>query len=108
MNKEEILAKSRSENKNGDERDIQILANASKVGMAVGGILSAVIVLYARIVKMPLLGLSAWTVYFSMFGSRRLFQFIKTREKVRLLQAVVGIVFGLACFAGMILLGAQK
>lgn len=108
MNKEEILAKSRKENKNGDEREIQTLANASKVGMAVGGILSAIIVIYSRIVDIPLLGLSAWTVYFSMFGSRRLFQFIKTREKARLLQAVIGIVFGLACFVGMIVLGVQK
>lgn len=107
MNKDEILAKSRKENKDGDEREIQILANSSKIGMAVGGILAAIIVLFSRMVNKPLLGLSAWAVYFTMFGSRRLYQFIQTREKIRLFQAIVGIVFGLACFAGMIVLGLQ-
>ncbi len=107
MNKDEILAKSRKENKDGDEREIQILANASKIGMAIGGVISAIIIFFSRIVDEPLLGLSAWVVYFSMFGSRRLYQFIQTKEKARLLQAVVGIAYGLTCFVGMIVLGLQ-
>lgn len=107
MNKDEILAKSRKENKDGDEREMQILANASKIGMAVGGVLSAIIVIFSRIVDEPMLGLSAWVVFFSMFGSRRLYQFIQAKEKVRLLQAVIGIAFGFACFVGMIVLGLQ-
>ena len=104
MNRDEILAKSRKENRDGDEREIQILANSSKIGMAVGGVLSAIIVVFSRIVDEPLLGLSAWAVYFSMFGSRRLYQFIQTKEKIRLLQAIIGIAFALACFGGMIIL----
>lgn len=108
MNKDEILAKSRNENRAGDEREVQILANSSKIGMAVGGILSAIIVLFSRVVNEPLLGLSAWTVYFSMFGSRRFYQFVQTNVKVRLLQAIIGIVFALACFVGMIILGLQQ
>lgn len=107
MNKDEILAKSRKENKDGDEREIQILANSSKIGMAVGGILAVLIVLFSRLVNEPMLGLSAWAVYFSMFGSRRLYQFFKTNEKIRLFQAIIGIVFGIACLAGMIVLGLQ-
>lgn len=108
MNKDEILSKSRKENKDGDEREIQIWANSSKIGMAVGGIFSAITVMFSRVINEPLLGLSAWAVYFSMFGSRRLYQFIKTKEKVRLLQAMIGIVFALACFVGMIILGLQQ
>lgn len=108
MNKEEILAKSRKENKDGDEREIQILAVSSKIGMAVGGVLAAIIVLFSRIVDAPLLGLSAWSVYFAMFGSRRLYQFIQTKENIRLFQAIIGIVFGLACFVGMLVLGLQQ
>jgi hypothetical protein len=107
MNKDEILAKSRKENKDGDEREIRILANASKIGMAVGGILAVIIVLFSRMVNEPLLGLSAWAVYFAMFGSRRLYQFIQTKEKIKLVQAIIGIVYGLACFIGMIVLGLQ-
>lgn len=107
MNKEEILAMSRKENKDTDEREIQIFANASKIDMAVGGVLVAIIVLFSRIVDKPLLGLSAWSVYFSMFGSKHLYQFIQNKEKTRLIQAIVGITFGLACFVGMIVLGLQ-
>lgn len=108
MNKEEILERNRKESEGkADEREIQILANASKVGMAVGGILSFIIVLISRVIDAPLLGLSAWTVYFSMFGSRRLYQFIMNKERARLVQAMIGIIFGLACFAGMIVIGAR-
>lgn len=108
MNRDEILEKSRKENRAGDEREIQLFANSSKIGMAVGGILSAIIVAFSRVINDPLLGLSAWAVYFSMFGSRRLYQFVKTKEKTRLLQAIIGITFALACFIGMIILGLRQ
>lgn len=107
MNKDEILAKSRKENRAGDEREIQILTNSSKIGMAVGGILSAIIVIFSRVVNEPLLGLSAWAVFFSMFGSRCLYQFIQTKEKGMLLQAIIDIAFALVCFVVMIVLGLQ-
>ena len=109
MNKEEILAKSRKENEGkSDERELQIFANASKIGMAVGGIISVIIVIFSRIVDQPLLGLCAWAVYFGMFGRRHLYNFLKSKEKIRLVQALIGISFGLACFIGMIVLGLQK
>lgn len=108
MNKDEVLEKSRKENRAGDEREIQTLANSSKIGMAVGGILSAIIVVFSRVVNEPLLGLSAWAVYFLMFGSRRLYQFVQIKEKIRLLQAIIGIAVGLACFIGMIIFGLQQ
>ncbi len=108
MNKDEILAKSRNENKDGDEMELQILANASKFAMKVGGIFSVIIVAFSRLFDEPMLGLAAWTVYFSMFGSKLLYQFIKTKEKSKLLLAVLGIVFGLLCFIGMIVLRLTK
>ena len=109
MNKEEILAKNRKESAGkSDERELQIFADASKIGMTVGGALSAAIVLFSRWIEAPLLGLSAWAVYFSMFGSRRLYQFLKTKERVTLLQAVIGVLFGLACLIGMIVSGLRK
>ena len=109
MNKDEILAKSRKENEGkSDERELQIFANASKIGMAVGGIISVIIVIFSRIVDQPLLGLCAWAVYFGMLGSRHIYLFLKSKEKIRLVQALIGISFGLACFIGMIVLGLQK
>ena len=108
MNREEILARNRMENEGkSDERELQIYADASQLGMAVGGILAAIIVIFSRIVGIPVLGFGAWALYFSMFGSRRLYQYMKTKERVNLAQAVIGIVFGLGCFVGMIVLGLQ-
>lgn len=109
MNREEVLARSRKEGiGKEDEREYQLLLEASKLGMAVGGILAACIVLFARIVDLPVLGLAAWSVYFAMFGSRRLYQHFKTKEKTRLLQGVVGVVFALACLVTMVVLGLKK
>ena len=108
MNREEILAKNRAENEGkSDERELQIFADASKVGMAVGGILAAIIVIFSRITDLPILGLGTWALYFAMFGSRRLYQFLKTKERAKMAQAVIGIVFGLGCFVGMIVLGLK-
>ena len=108
MNKKEILEKSRKENEGHlDERELQINANASKIGMAVGGCLSVIIVIISRILDMPLLGLSAFTVYFSMYGTRHLYNFIFTKDKVELFQAIIAIVMGITCFCGMIILGIK-
>ncbi len=109
MNREEILEKNRAESEGReDERELQIFADASKVGMAVGGFLSVLILLFSRIVDIPILGFAAWAVYFTMFGSRRVYQYIKTKEKARLVQAIIGIVLGLTFTVGMVVLGLQK
>ena len=106
MNREEILAMSRKENEGkSDERELQIFSDASKVGMAVGALVAFLTVIFSRIIDVPILGLSAWSVYFLMYGSRHLVCFIKTKEKVRLVQALIGMVFGTACVVGMIVLG---
>ena len=82
MNKKEILEISRKENEGQlDERELQINANASKFGMAGGCILSIIIVILSRIFDTPVLGLAAWAVYFSMYGTRHLYNFIFTKDK---------------------------
>ena len=109
MNKEEILAKSREENKGKvDERESQILSNASKTGMAVGGVLSFVFLIFSRIIDNPLLGFAAWCMYFSMYGSAHLYRFIKTKEKLQLVQATLSLLFALTVFIAMILWEIKK
>ena len=109
LNREEILAMNRKESEGKeDERELKIFADASKIGMAVGGILSVLIVLFSRIVDIPVLGFAAWAVYFAMFGSRRAYQYAKTKEPKRLAQAIIGIVAGTACIVGMVVMGLQK
>ena len=109
MDREQILARNRKENEGReDERELKIFADASKFGMAVGGILAVLIVLFSRITKIPELGFGAWALYFAMFGSRRAYQYGKTKERKRLIQAIVGLVAGAACIAGMVYLGVRR
>ena len=109
MNREEILAKSRSENAGrSDERELQIMASASKLGMSVGALMASITALFSRAVDEPLLGLSAWALYFGMYGSRQLYHYVKTGERLRLIQAAAGIVLGLTFFAGMFAMGLSK
>ena len=109
MKREEVLAKSRKENEGrSDERELQILANASQMGMAVGVFVAALIVLFSRLIDEPLLGLSAWAGDFFMYGSRYLYHFVKTKERHRLVRALVGLAFGVVFFVGMIVLGLSK
>lgn len=76
-----------------DERELQLLANSLKIGMAVGGILSVIIVLFSQIADIPLLGFSVWAVYFSMYGSRHLYHFLKIKEKISLIQSIFGLAY---------------
>lgn len=109
MNREEILERNRKENEGkSDERELRVFADASQVGMAVGGILAVLMVVFSRIIEAPILGFGAWALYFSMFGSRRLYQYLKLKERARLAQAIVGIVCGLGCLVGMIVVGLQR
>lgn len=63
INKDEILAKSRKENRVEENRKIQILASSLNIAKGVGLILLAIIVVISEIVNKPLLGLSAWAAY---------------------------------------------
>jgi len=86
MNKEEILRMSRQENKGKpDEREAAALGQASRVGMAVGGLLCAVLILVSGFFwNKPEMALVGWTVYFAMAGSGNivLFKHLKARKKL--------------------------
>ena len=104
MNKDEILAKSRKENKDYDEREVQILANSSVVGIVVGIVVTGIMIIFSKVINEPLIELSASTVYLSMYGSGILYQFIQTKEKIRLFQATLVIILAFANFAKIIIL----
>ena len=109
MNREEILERNRQAAKGKpDERELLIDSRSTGVGMAVGGVLTGLIVLFSYRIDLPVLSLAAWSVYFAMFGSRRLYQFVKTKNTARLIQAVVGLLFTLVCLTGMVYLGLKK
>ena len=109
MNREEILAKSRQENLGQqDEREAMIISDASRVGMTVGGVLSVIMVMISKLFSAPMLGLSAWSVYFAMYGSRYAYQYAKTKENSCLIKAIIGLVAAVVFFVSLIVLMRQK
>ena len=97
MNKEEILQKSQPENKGKlDERELAVYGKASRVGMLVGGLLCAALILVsAFVLNGSELALVGWMVYFAMQGSSNivLYKYLRTRSK--LIYGIVEIVFAI-------------
>ena len=88
MNREEILEKSRQDNRNRDEMEKDALIRAGQQACAVGGLVcGAVILLEAIFAKQ--VSLSTWAVYLSMTGTMLLVKYFRLKKKHEL-------VFGLA------------
>ena len=100
MNKEDILKMSREEN-NGkyDERELDIMKSASKVGMSVGAFLSVVLVLIGYFVLHSVaVAMAGWTVFLAMVGSSNIVTYIYLRKKSKLIYGVGNIVFSVLAF----------
>lgn len=83
MDRNEILEKMRRENKDADERELRIRAEAGSRACAVGGFVCAAITLFCAIVDRfdhPV-SLGAWAVMEAMMATRSLYQFAKLRKK---------------------------
>lgn len=105
MKKEEILEKSRKENKGKlDELGMKHIADAGKIGMVVGASLCVLFVVLAEIFNTPIIGLSAWSIYFAMMGSNRLYLYIKERNSLNLVQTILWLSFAVAFLVGTIVL----
>ncbi|MBQ8338751.1 MAG: hypothetical protein IJY33_06380 [Oscillospiraceae bacterium] len=104
MRKDEILAKSRQENKGKlDECEMAAFGKASRIGILVGGLLCVALVLVSEFVlNAPELALAGWMVYFAMQGSSNvvLYKHLKTRSK--LIYGIVEIVFAVAFAAAIV------
>ena len=94
MNQEEILELSRKENEGKqDEREILAYGEAGRNGMAVGGIICAILVFLSEIfLNIPEIGLAAWLVYFAMFGTNRITLYAKLKERKHLLPGIITLV----------------
>ena len=80
MDKEEILAKSREENKDRDFVEAEALAKANSIALSVGVIMCGVLsVLHAVFADTP--DFSVWTVYFSVLGAIMLVKYVKLRRR---------------------------
>lgn len=93
MDKDEILKKSREENKDRDFVEEAVLARANSIALGVGIIMCGVIsVLHAIFADKP--DCAVWTVYFSVLSATMLVKYAKLRKRHELL---LGLLYGAFC-----------
>ena len=83
MNREEILAKSRNENKNQDEMQRDALAKAGQCACMAGGIVCGVILLLEAVLTdfSGRVSLAVWSVYLAMTGTMLLVKFTRLHKR---------------------------
>lgn len=88
MNKEEILEKSRKENRNQDLAEMECLKQAGKIAYMVGcGVCVIICMLQWNFTKT--INWGCWVVNFSILGTVFLIKFIKLRIKHELIMTIL-------------------
>lgn len=94
--REEILAISREENKNGDEREKQLYKSAIQIAYSVGSLLTGIIVLVSSVFdKVPA---ELMIIYTAMTGTMALYCGIKFTKRKRLFLACGGGLLAICVF----------
>lgn len=97
MNREEILERSRKENKNQDEMEKDALAKAGQRACAIGGLVCMVIILLETIFAESV-NVSTWAVYLSMTGTMLLVKYLRLKKKHELIFAVIQLILAAVFF----------
>lgn len=92
MNKEEILAKSRQENKGKDIYELTAIEQAMKIASFVAAIVGIVIIIFARVWDDVSGYYCTIAIFFSMTGTIHLVKYAKLRKKH---EAVLGVAYAL-------------
>ncbi len=90
MKKEEILEKSRSENKGPDEMELFTLAAAGKIAAQVG-MLICCLVAVLQVIFTGRISFESWMIYFAIIGTIFTVKYVKLRRKHELLLAILFI-----------------
>lgn len=85
MNKDEILAKSRSENKNADEREDSIKKNAYLISTIVGIIVCSIFYIIED-------NITYFIIWFSMNCAAEIYQAIKLKKVYNIIIVVISLV----------------
>ena len=93
MNKEEILAKSRAENKMADEMELQIRLKAGKIAKVCGVVVAFILPFIGEIFGISVIGWTATTIAFVMISIESLIVIIKTKNKSEWFIVATNIVF---------------
>ena len=95
MDREEILEKSRLENRRRDEMERDALAKAGQRACAVGGIVCAVVIVLEAIFA-DAFNMSVWAVYLSMTGTMLLMKYIRLRKRHELIFGAAQLILAAA------------
>lgn len=93
MDKDEILARSRKENKDRDFVEAEAMAKANSIAISVGimvcGLLSILHVIFLETVDY-----SVWVVYFSVLAATMIVKYVRLRRRHEL---VIGLFYAACC-----------
>ena len=108
MNREEILERSRKENKNRDLAEMEVIYKASAYAARVGALMCCMLSLLSSVLARTMI-YSPWVIYFSIITTQWLIRYIKMKRKSDLALTAVFFVLAFLSFAGFIgrLLEAQ-
>ena len=95
MDKNEILEKSRNENKNKDEMQKAVFSKAGQRACAVGGIVCAIIIALEMIFT-DSVSLSIWAVYLSITGTMLISKYTQLKKKHELIFGVFELILAAA------------
>lgn len=98
MNKDEILLKSRKENKLQDERTKEVYAKAGNMAAKIGGLVCALILFFNTVIAGKEINYDGWAIYCSIYGTMWLISGVHLRKKTDLLFGVVIVGFGIINF----------
>ena len=100
MEREEILAKSRNENKNQDEMERGALAKAGQYACMAGGIVCGVILLLEAVLGdvSGRVSCAVWSVYLAMTGTMLLVKFIRLHRWHELVFGLLQLALAAICF----------
>lgn len=99
MDKDEILKKSREENKNRDFVEAEVLNRANAIALAVGVMVCGVVSILRGLLTEKGTEPAVWTVMFGMMSAGMLVKFVKLRRRHELLLGLLYLGFCVFFFA---------
>ena len=88
MNREEILEKSRRENKGTDEMELIVLNSAGKLAAQIGMLICCVVAVL-QVSFTDSMSYESWMIYFSILGTLFTVKYVKLHKKHELLLAIL-------------------
>ena len=98
MDKDEILKKSREENKDRDFVEEAVLAKANSIALCVGIFMCGIISVLKGLLTEKGTEPAVWTVYFSVLATTMLVKFAKMRKRHELLLGLLYLAFCVTFF----------